>query len=65
MSAIFAFEYLTGWTIREIVGTSPWIYNSRFAIDNLIRLDYAPVWFVVGMIFEKVHEFLDKRLISP
>jgi uncharacterized membrane protein len=64
MTIIFAVEYSTGWLIRDIVGTAPWVYTNRFAIDNLIRLDYAPVWFVVGFLFERVHDFLDERLIS-
>ncbi|MDK2986766.1 MAG: hypothetical protein PWQ96_2410, partial [Clostridia bacterium] len=26
---------------------------------RFIRLDYAPVWFTAGLLFEKLHDFLD------
>ena len=32
----------------------PWDYsNSPFQYKGVIRLDYAPVWFLVGIIYEK------------
>lgn len=56
MVVFFGLEYATGWLIRETVGVSPWNYdNARWSIQGLIRLDYAPVWFCLGLIFEKVH----------
>ncbi len=56
MLAIFSIEYATGWLIREAVGQSPWNYTGApLAVGELIRLDYAPAWFVLGLIFERVH----------
>ncbi|MCO4793456.1 MAG: hypothetical protein KC493_07085 [Bacteriovoracaceae bacterium] len=51
---IFIVEYITGWIIRKITGKVPWHYEGRFAIHNLIRLDYLPVW----MLFSGIVEYL-------
>lgn len=64
MFLIFFVEYVTGWAIRELVGVSPWQYTGQYSLDGLIRLDYAPAWFVAGLFFEKVHDFLDKHIMS-
>lgn len=57
--AIFVIEYVTGRLIRSWVGESPWNYQgARFAIDGLIRLDYALAWFLLGLAFERVHTAL-------
>ena len=62
---IFALEYSTGGIIREITGYSPWNYSglSRWEIHGLIRLDMAPLWFITGLIFEQVHDFLTHRVV--
>lgn len=62
MALFFAVEYVTGWLIRQLVGVSPWQYHGRWQVDGLIRLDYAPVWFAAGLMFERVHDFLDRVL---
>lgn len=62
MLLFFAVEYATGWLIRQAVGVSPWQYYGRWQVDGLIRLDYGPVWFVAGLLFERVHDFLDRVL---
>ncbi len=55
---IFGIEYLTGGFLRRL-GTCPWDYTgSRFSINGLIRLDYAPAWFLAGIIFETVYRQL-------
>jgi uncharacterized membrane protein len=61
---IWAIEYVTGGTIRLLTGVSPWDYTgtTRWQIDGLIRLDMAPLWFITGFLFEKVHDFLVSRL---
>lgn len=62
MLLFFTVEYLTGWLLKNIVGTAPWDYSyAFFNIHGLIRLDYAPVWFCTGLIFEKVHDWLEAR----
>ena len=36
-------------------GLCPWDYGkSRFHIYRIIRLDYAPWWFLAGLFFEKI-----------
>lgn len=60
MICIFMAEYVTGWFLREFVGQCPWDYSSSvFSIHGLIRLDYAPVWFIVGLFYEWVYRFLE------
>ncbi|MFZ5596660.1 MAG: putative ABC transporter permease [Bacillota bacterium] len=56
---IWLLEYSTGSAIRHLAGVSPWDYSgSRWQVGGLIRLDMAPAWFVAGLLFEKVHDFL-------
>lgn len=64
MVLIFSIEFVTGYLIKAAVGSIPWDYSgtTRFSIYGLIRLDYAPVWFVVGLLFEQVHDFLKNRI---
>jgi len=58
---IFIIEYSTGWALRRVLGVCPWDYSdSAFSVNGLIRLDYAPVWFMAGLLFEKVHSGLEK-----
>lgn len=56
MLAIFAAEYATGWALRHFLGVCPWDYSAaKYNINGLIRLDYAPVWYLVGIIYEKLY----------
>jgi uncharacterized membrane protein len=58
---IFTMEYSTGWLLRQILGVCPWDYSGNlFSVNGLIRLDYGPVWFLAGLLFEKVHDGLRK-----
>jgi len=53
MSCIFLVEYLTGFLLKKGIGQCPWDYKGTpFQIKGLIRLDYAPVWFCVGLLME-------------
>jgi uncharacterized membrane protein len=58
----FAIEYLAGWLLKRLTGSCPWDYSkwSRFSIKSYIRLDYAPIWFLVGLGLEPIHDFLVK-----
>jgi len=62
---ILAIEYLSGWLLRSILGACPWDYRDAtpYHITGLIRLDYFPVWFVAGLIFERIHKVLDRLLV--
>ena len=51
---IFIGEFFTGSLLRK-VDACPWDYsNTPFNIKGLIRLDYSPLWFCAGMLFEKI-----------
>jgi uncharacterized membrane protein len=51
---IFLTEYVTGKFLR-LFGRCPWDYsNAPLNIDGVIRLDYAPLWFGTGLLYEKL-----------
>ena len=51
---IFTAEYTTG-SLLSKKKACPWNYeHSRFHIHGLIRLDYAPLWFFTGLLFERL-----------
>ena len=52
MLCIFAVEYVTG-SILRVLNLCPWDYSQApYNINGLIRLDYAPLWFAAGLLFE-------------
>ena len=54
--AIFAIEAATGALLRRLIGACPWDYTGRRAhVRGLVRLDYAPLWYLVGLTFELLH----------
>ena len=54
--AAFAVEYIAGWPLRKAVGECPWDYSGTpFSVRGLIRLDYAPAWFALGLFFERLY----------
>ena len=51
---IFTVEFLTGFILRSF-NICPWDYSGAPTnIAGLIRLDYAPLWFFSGLLFEKI-----------
>jgi len=51
-SCIFLVEYGAGILLKRFK-VCPWDYSAcKFSIQGVIRLDYAPVWFGVGLFFE-------------
>lgn len=51
---IFLAEYGTGKLLKKH-NACPWDYSaSKLNYKGLIRLDYAPVWFIVGLFYEKL-----------
>lgn len=53
VAVIFAGEYASGWLIRKATGQVPWDYRGqKWAVHDLIRLDYAPAWFAAALVFE-------------
>jgi uncharacterized membrane protein len=58
---IYGFEFLSGWLLEKIIGRVPWEYGpGRFTIIGLIRLDYAPFWFLLALCFEPITIILNK-----
>ena len=54
MSMIFSTEYLTGRLLTRH-RLCPWDYSkSKWNINRVIRLDYAPYWFGAGLLFERL-----------
>ena len=54
MVLIFVAEYFAGTLLRGS-GVCPWDYTGRNTnIDGLIRLDFAPLWFATGLLFEQI-----------
>ena len=54
MLLIFTGEYLTG-RLLSLRDLCPWDYGrSRYHIRRIIRLDYAPWWFLAGLFFERI-----------
>ena len=51
---IFAVEYFSGKKLRD-KQCCPWdYYRSHFHVNGLIRIDYAPWWFLFGLIMERL-----------
>lgn len=61
VGVILLIEYFAGFLLDMTIGFCPWSYTGRtlYTIDGYIRLDYAPFWFMAGLIFERIHDFLD------
>lgn len=54
MNLIFSAEYLTGRLLSRHQ-LCPWDYGkSKWNINRVIRLDYAPYWFGAGLLFERI-----------
>ncbi len=55
-----AVEYVAGWLLRRLTGACPWDYTgrSRWHLHGLIRLDYGPLWALLGLALEPVHDLL-------
>lgn len=49
---IYVAEFVTG-SILKRHNVCPWDYsNTRYNYKGLIRLDFAPLWFMVGLLYE-------------
>lgn len=59
---IYIIEYSTGYLLQILIGYCPWDYSTqtRYHLNGFIRFDYFPAWFVVGLLFERFHDYLDK-----
>lgn len=51
---IYVTEFTSGYFLKKH-NMCPWDYSeSKYNIKGIIRLDYAPAWFAVGLIYEKL-----------
>lgn len=51
---IYIAEYTTGVILKKY-RACPWDYSkAKLNVKGVIRLDYAPLWFLTGLFFEKV-----------
>ncbi|MEG1458585.1 MAG: hypothetical protein RR056_05865 [Acetivibrio sp.] len=58
---IFLTEFFTGSWLRKR-GACPWDYSdSSLNYKGLIRLDYAPLWFTMSLLYEKILSFSKKK----
>lgn len=58
---LYILEYMFGLFLRKILGKCPWEDNykgSRYSVNNLIRLDFIPAWFVLTLLLERLYVFL-------
>lgn len=54
MLCIFSGEYLSG-RFLSAIDACPWDYEKcRLHINKVIRLDYAPLWFLLGLFIERM-----------
>ena len=59
MIAFYLLELMAGLIIKALVGVSPWNYKDyRFHFKEVICLEYAPVWFIYGVVGKRYYEFL-------
>ena len=53
-SAIMAGEYISGSLLTKF-DICPWNYKgAKYAVKDIVRLDYLPFWMVAGLLFEKI-----------
>ncbi|KAM7300886.1 transmembrane protein 229B-like [Ixodes scapularis] len=51
---IYVWEFSTGWFLRKLNGC-PWDYaDFTYNFCGLVTLEYAPLWYVCGFLFEYV-----------
>lgn len=59
LTLIWTIEYSCGLILAIILGSCPWCYSDLLNIDGYITLRMAPEWFLAGLGFEFLHDFLD------
>ena len=53
-SAIMAGEYVSG-SILTKFDICPWSYKgAKYAVKDIVRLDYLPLWMIAGLLFERI-----------
>jgi uncharacterized membrane protein len=59
-------EYASGKLLRRLTGVCPWDYTgrSRFVVDGVTRLDYAPLWAAAGLGVEHLDKLFDRIRVA-
>jgi uncharacterized membrane protein len=58
LPVIYGVEYVSGRILRRVLGQCPWDYRRRVGDPSrLVEPSYAPLWFVVALLFEPVREW--------
>ena len=63
-AGIMLVEFISGSFLR-LFSLCPWDYSkTHYNISGLVRLDYFPVWFTAGLIFEYILSQKKKHILS-
>ncbi|MGC4117639.1 MAG: hypothetical protein QM765_24400 [Myxococcales bacterium] len=63
---IYLVEAVSGWVLRKALGACPWDYGrTRWSVAGLVRLDYAPAWYVAGLLFEPARQAVQALSRAP
>ncbi|MBC2724857.1 MAG: hypothetical protein HGJ97_19760, partial [Desulfosporosinus sp.] len=60
LALIWTIEYSSGYILALILGKCPWNYTDTLNVNGYITLRMAPEWFLAGLGFEHLHDFLDR-----
>jgi uncharacterized membrane protein len=60
MAGIYAIEFGSGALLNRLLGDVPWRYTRGLNLRGYVRLDYAPFWYVCGLLFEPFENELRK-----
>ena len=58
---IYVVEYTSGWALRLLTGECPWeseYRGNKWAVHDLIRLDFFPAWLGASLLYELVFRVL-------
>ena len=63
--AIMSAEYITGSLLTRL-DACPWSYKGcKYAVKDIVRLDYLPFWMAAGLLYEKLLKELTFETITP
>jgi uncharacterized membrane protein len=55
---IYSVEFITGSLLKR-KNICPWDYSHvRYQIKGIVRLDYLPLWVMLGLLFEQLYWFM-------
>lgn len=57
---IMGIEYVAGFILHRLIGKCPWTYKNKYNVSGYINLAYAPLWSIVGLTGEYVHDHLNR-----